>query len=77
MDATNRQADARMQITSGSTQVIDDVYVLNGAICLHTFNYPMMKHGSLGSQILKRLNKMWIKTGVDGYDGAAFTTEAS
>lgn len=34
-----------MQIAAGSTQVIDDVYVLNGAIYLHTFNYPMMEHG--------------------------------
>lgn len=61
MDATNRQRDARMQIADGSTQVIDDVYVLNGAICLHTFNYPMMKHGSLFvHQILKGWNEMEI-----------------
>lgn len=43
-----------MQIAAGSVQVIDDVYVLNGAICLPTFNYTMME-----TQDACLFNKYW------------------
>lgn len=47
MDATDAPMRRLQIVASGQCQVIDDVYVLNGAICLSTFNYLMMKHGTL------------------------------